>query len=169
MTEGVAGARDSRIVSFALLADHPNLVSQVGEIRWAEWGKPPEPVDLDYWVDVTRQEAGHDEIPLTWVAIDAHGRAIGAVGILEFDPDGFRDRSPWLVGMVVTPEWRARGIGSRLVRELEGWAAQRGFPRVWVATGPAERFYQKCGWITVDRFINDFGEDVVILERRLDA
>jgi GNAT superfamily N-acetyltransferase len=169
MTNAVADSTDSTSISIGVLADHPHLISQVGEIRCAEWGKPPEPVELDYWVDVTRREAGHDEIPVTWVAIDGQGRAVGAVGILEFDPDEFRDRSPWLVGMVVAPDWRARGIGSRLVRELEGWAAQQGFPRVWVATGPAERFYQKCGWSTVDRFVNDLDEAAVILERRLDA
>jgi GNAT superfamily N-acetyltransferase len=128
---------------------------------------------LDFWVEVTRREAGRDQIPVTWVAIDAQRRAIGAVGVLQFDPDEFRDRSPWLVGMIVDRDRRRQGIGSLLVRELEGWALSQGLRQVWVATGPpggpAEAFYQRCGWKTVDEFITSTGEAAVILERRLDA
>lgn len=164
---------DTTGVSIGLLADHLHLVSQVGHMRWAEWGRRPEPVELEYWVDITRREAGHDEMPVTWVAIDARGRAAGAVGIDEFDPEEFRDRSPWLVGMVVHPERRRQGIGSRLVRELEGWVAQRGFKHAWVATGPdggpAHTFYRRCGWRTIDRFMTPTDELAVVLERRLQA
>jgi GNAT superfamily N-acetyltransferase len=156
-------------VAIGVLANHPSLIPQVAELRWAEWGKPPEPVEFSYWLDTTRSEAGRDEVPMTWVAIDSDGRAVGAVGILQFDPDDFRDRSPWLVGMIVAPEWRNQGIGSRLVRALETWVAMQSIPRVWVATGPAEGFYQKCGWETVDSFINEYDEASVVLERRLDA
>ncbi len=173
MNDASACKIDAEHIAIGLLADHPHLISQVGQIRWAEWGQPPEPVELEFWVDATRREAGRDEIPLTWVAMDARGQAIGAVGILEFDPDEFRDRSPWLVGMVVDSGRRRQGIGSRLVRELERWAEQRGFHRVWVATGPpggpAEAFYQKCGWVAIDTFVTTTGEIAVILERRLDA
>src|SRR5262245_3277657 len=73
------------IVSVALLADHPQLISTVGEIRWKEWGHPPEPENLDWWVDVTGREAGRDQLPVTWVAIDHLGDAVGAVGLGKFD------------------------------------------------------------------------------------
>ncbi len=171
MSEMCAEKTGPESVSVCLLADLPEFIPQVGQIRWSEWGKPPEPADLDFWIEATRRETGRDEIPVTWVAIDEDRRAIGAVGILEFDPDEFRDRSPWLVGMIVTPERRGQGVGTRLVRELEAWAARRGMSQVWVATGPpdgpAERFYQSCGWKTVDRFRSSNGEDAVVLERRL--
>lgn len=160
-------------VSIDLLADVPELISQVGELRWSEWGEPPEPTELEFWIDVTRREAGRDKIPVTWVAVDAQRRAIGAVGIDEFDPDEVRDRSPWLVGMVVAPAQRRHGVGARLVRELELWAVREGIRHVWVATGPpggsAERFYQSCGWKNVDVFRTASGEDAIVLERRLDA
>jgi GNAT superfamily N-acetyltransferase len=164
---------DTVTVSIELLADHPDLVPPVGRMRWNEWGTPPEPTELNFWVEVTRREAGRDQLPVTWVAVDTDGRAIGAVGIDEFDPDDFRDRSPWLVGMIVDGERRRQGVGKSLVRALEGWASEKGLKRVWVATGPpggpAEAFYQHCGWTTVDGFATSSGEPAVILERRLDA
>jgi len=160
-------------VSIELLAHHPRLISEVGAIRWAEWGKPPEPVDLEFWVDATRREAGGDRIPISWVAIDDQGRCAGAVCLLELDVDEFRDRSPWLGGMVVSPAARRQGVGSRLVGELEVWAARQGITRVWVATGPAdgpaEAFYRSCGWSRVDTFVTASDEVAVVLERRLDA
>ncbi len=155
-------------VSIAMLADHPSLISGVAKLRWAEWGKPPEPVEFSYWHETTTNEAGREAIPVTWVAIDSQGQAVGAVGILEFDPDDFRDRSPWLVGMIVAPDRRSEGIGSQLVRALETWVAGQGLTRVWVATGPAEAFYQKCGWTTVASFVDAFGEPATVLERSLE-
>ena len=66
-------------VSVYLLADHPHLVPAVGEMRWKEWGNEPGREDLRWWVDVTAREAGRDALPVTWVAIDDRGRAVGAV------------------------------------------------------------------------------------------
>src|SRR5262245_40139092 len=108
-----------------LLAERVHLIPAVGALRWQEWGHPPEPVEREWWVDVTAREAGRDALPVTWVAIDAGGDALGAVGLAEYDIDERRDRSPWLVGMVVRAERRNEGIGGRLVAELEAWAAGR--------------------------------------------
>jgi len=65
-------------VSIELLTDHPQLVPAVGEIRWREWGHAPEPDSLDWWVNITAREAGREDLPVTWVAIDAQGYAVGA-------------------------------------------------------------------------------------------
>jgi len=82
-------------VSVELLADHPHLIPAVGQIRWREWGHAPEPESLDWWVDVTGREAGHVGLPVTWVAMDESGKAVGAVGLGEYDIEERRDRSPW--------------------------------------------------------------------------
>jgi hypothetical protein len=51
-----------------LLADHPDLIPAVGRFRWQEWGRDPEPAELDWWVDVTARESGRDDLPVTFVA-----------------------------------------------------------------------------------------------------
>ncbi|HKD97795.1 MAG TPA: GNAT family N-acetyltransferase, partial [Micromonosporaceae bacterium] len=134
-------------VTIDLLAEHPELVPTVGEIRWREWGHWPEPTELSFWVDVTGAEAGTDALPVTWVAVNAAGEAVGAVALGEFDIDEVRDRSPWVMGMIVREDLRGRGIGTRLMRRLEDWAVTAGHPTIWVATGGlAVAFYQSCGW-----------------------
>ena len=156
------------MISIELLADHPHLVPAIGEIRWREWGHPPEPERLDWWVDVTAREAGRAELPVTWVAIDPHGEAVGAVGLGQFDIEERRDRSPWVLGMIVVPEYRDRGIGGKLMKALEDWTYQYGYSQAWVATGGrAISFYQKCGWELAEIINRESGETISILTKLL--
>jgi GNAT superfamily N-acetyltransferase len=155
-------------ISIALLADHPHLISTVGEIRWREWGHAPEPEQLDWWVEVTAGEAGRAELPVTWVAIDPLGQAVGAVGLGVFDIEERRDRSPWVLGMIVTPQYHGSGIGGQLMASLEAWAHHRSYSQAWVATGgKAVDFYQKCGWIFSEIVERPSGERMVILTKLL--
>jgi GNAT superfamily N-acetyltransferase len=155
-------------VSIKLLADNPPLISAIGELRWSEWGHPPEPDNLDWWVDVTGREAGRAHLPVTWVALDHRGQAVGAVGLGEFDIEERRDRSPWVLGMIVAVQWRGLGIGGQLIRTLEAWARHRSYARAWVATGGrAVDFYQKCGWELAEIINRPSGEIASILTKSL--
>src|SRR5215213_1125804 len=109
-------------ISIKLLADYPHLFPAVGEIRWKEWGHPPEPVSLAWWVNVTRQESGRGTLPVTWVAVDNQGQAVGAVGLGEFDIEERHDRTPWILGMIVASNYRGMGIGAQLLAALEIFA-----------------------------------------------
>jgi len=156
------------IILIELLADNLHLVPAVGEIRWKEWGHPPEPERLEWWVDVTGREAGRNELPVTWVAIDDLGQAVGAVGIGEFDIEERRDRSPWVLGMIVMRERRGTGIGSQLMQSLEAWAHHHGYQQVWVATGGrAIDFYRKCGLEVVEVVNRPSGEIMSILTKSI--
>lgn len=129
-----------------LLADRPDLIEAVAMIRFREWGHPPEETDPQWWIEITRKEAGRTGLPLTWVAVDVDGDAVGAVGLGEFDIEERRDRSPWVLGMVVEPDHRSMGIGAMLMAKLEATVAELGYDRCWVATGQARAFYERIGW-----------------------
>ncbi len=134
-------------IEVQLLADDARLIAAIGELRWREWGHAPEPEDLDWWIDVTAREAGRDRLPVTWVAVDGRGDALGAVGLGAYDIEERGDRSPWVLGMIVRPDHRGLGIGRLLMSHLEAWAGKHGYMQVWVANeGPAIGFYQACGW-----------------------
>ena len=155
-------------VTVQLLADNEQLLAAIGALRWREWGHAPEPEDPAWWADVTAREAGRDRLPITWVAIDERGEALGAVGLGEFDLDERRDRSPWVLGMIVRPDRRGMGVGSLLMAQLEAWAGIHGYKQVWVATGGrASDFYRKCGWTLSETVERASGEAVAVLTKRL--
>jgi GNAT superfamily N-acetyltransferase len=113
-----------------------------------------------------RKEAGRNELSVTWVATDEGGKAIGAVGLGEFDIEERRYRSPWVLGMIVDPAQRGKGAGGKLMSALETWAARHGYSQLWVATGGrAVDFYRKCGWELVERFERSSGESVAVLTK----
>jgi GNAT superfamily N-acetyltransferase len=154
--------------SVGLLADYPHLVAEVGLMRWREWGRAPERTDPAFWVSVTGDEAGRISLPVSWVAVDADGQAVGAVGLGKFDIEERRDRSPWVLGMIVHPDQRRRGIGRLLLATLGDWAKSRGTMQVWVATGgSAVSFYNDCGWDTVESFSRGTDEMTTVLTRHL--
>jgi hypothetical protein len=71
------------------------------DLRWLDLEYAPEPIDSDWWDAATVREAGHSELPMTWVASDQSG-ALGAVGLGQFDIEDRCDRSPWVLGMIVS-------------------------------------------------------------------
>ncbi len=136
------------------LGDHAELVEQAGLLRWREWGY----ADLDptSWIEVTAKEAGPTgQLPITLVAIDAAGDAVGVVGLGPTDSEVSEaergDRVPWILGMVVRVDSRKLGIGRQLLGDLQDVASSLGHPQTWVATGQeAVGFYQRCGWSAVE-------------------
>ena len=150
-----------------LLADRADLVDAVADMRWLEWGRPPEPTDRTWWRSATKGEAGRRRLPLTWVASDSSG-ALGAVGLGKFDIEERHDRSPWLLGMIIRPDRGGTGLGRGLLTHLEKWAADQGYRQLWVANeGLAVPFYQRCGWQLQEIVERDGRPNVTVLMKRL--
>lgn len=143
-----------------LLADHLELVAEVGVLRWREWGGSPTPGP---WIETTAREAGSEHLPITLVAMDLDGLALGAVALGEYD-DALDEpvragRAPWLLGMVVRRTERKCGVGRLMVTAVEDLARSRGHERVWVSTSPeAVEFYRHCGWEEQERLVLAPGE-----------
>jgi GNAT superfamily N-acetyltransferase len=149
-----------------LLADRPELIEPVALMRWREWGHAPAPEDPDFWRRTTAREAGRDALPVTYVAVDESGQAMGAVGLDVYDIEERQENSPWIAGMIVDPGRRGLGIGSSLMTKVEAWALDHGFAEAWVATERARRFYERCGWHWLEMFVNVDGEETDVLHKR---
>jgi len=131
-----------------LLADYPHLIKTVALLRWREWGHEE---SLTRWIRITVREAGRDQVPVTWVAVDERGDALGAVGIGDHE-EARPDLTPWVWGLIVRKDARRQGVGRRLLEQLSCFAEAKGYPELWVATGdPAVPFYERCGFSQVER------------------
>jgi GNAT superfamily N-acetyltransferase len=154
-------------ITVSLLADDPEAINVIADLRWREWGHAPEPEDPAWWLDTTMREAGRTGLPITFVAHDDAGDVMGAVGLDEFDLDERRDTSPWVTGMIVRADRRGEGIGRALMAELERWATGQGVVEVWVGTDLAAGFYERCGWVPLDAFTDATGQRISVLHKRL--
>lgn len=136
-------------VTIENLADRPDLLVPLAQIRWQEWRSHPGREGLPWWVETTRCEAGRDGVPVTFIAADDAGGAVGGVGLIDLPQElpELGGRGPWVVGTIVRADRRGQQIGSALMTRLTQWATEAGIDRLWVATGdPAVDFYRRCGF-----------------------
>ncbi|MFI5099434.1 MAG: GNAT family N-acetyltransferase [Actinomycetes bacterium] len=150
-----------------LLADCLASAEAVAEMRWQEWGHPPEPADPSWWLETTIREAGREELPVTFVAHDAADEVLGAVGLDTYDLDERHDTSPWVTGMIVRRDRRGEGVGRTLMQHLERWAAEQRIADAWVGTDLALGFYQRCGWTLQETFATSTGQRMAVLHKSL--
>jgi GNAT superfamily N-acetyltransferase len=139
--------RERPALFLGLLADQPELVAEVGVLRWRASGSCGTPGP---WIEAAARDVGRDELPVTLVAMDLCGQAIGAVtlGLAEKETSpGYPESAACLVGMVVRTGERLCGIGRLMVAAAEDLARQHGYDELWVAAGTDEAdFYRHCGW-----------------------
>lgn len=83
--------------------------------------------------------------PVAFVA-EADGRPLGTATLDTDDLAGRPDLAPWLASVLVAPACRRRGIGTRLVAQVEAAAAAHGAPRLYLHTPDREGFYAARGW-----------------------
>ena len=84
--------------------------------------------------------AGHSEVS---ALAELGGKAAGfALGVRSAD-----GKSVFLLQLHVRRELRRRGIGGRLLEELEGRARRIGAESVWLLTTLARSFYEKRGYV----------------------
>jgi GNAT superfamily N-acetyltransferase len=150
-----------------LLADSPTSAEAVAEMRWQEWGLPPEPEDPAWWLETTIREAGREKLPVTFVARDVADEVLGAVGLDTYDLDERHDTSPWVTGMIVRRDRRGEGVGRTLMQHLERWAAAHRIAEAWVGTDLALGFYQRCGWTLQETFTRSTGQHMDVLHKTL--
>jgi hypothetical protein len=122
------------------LADHPELLEQVGLLRWKEWAYGAQ--DPAPFIEVTAKEAGRSgQLPMTLVAIDAAGGAVGAVGLDRIDDElSAAERADRTPGSWAWSSARKTGGGGWAI---SCWRACRMPPRRLATLTPGSRLATK--------------------------
>ncbi len=148
------------------LAEYPALTAIVAAWEFGEWGhlNPGETLaEREAWM---RQETlNSDRAPLTFVALDDAGRAIGTAALLFDDLKG-DPRNPWLASVYVPPERRGQGIASALVRTVEDAARRFGYRQLYLFTSTAPKLYAGLGWRPLET-TRYRGDEIQIMDRAL--
>ena len=90
-----------------------------------------------------RQASDPDAIPLSLLAI-GDGRPVGTVNLVQNDNTQRPHLYPWLAAMLVQPQWRGVGVGSKLVVALLAEARRLHVSHLYLGTDIPE-FYARFG------------------------
>jgi GNAT superfamily N-acetyltransferase len=136
------------------LADHPEAIPTLIELFVTEWepyygddGSGDAEIDL-------KISANHTELPIALVAI-LHNTICGTAALKKESLTTYPDLSPWLVALVVAPEYRKIGIGEHLVAAIEALAKKLCYRAIYVGTGEKSGMsvttLQKRNWEFIDK------------------
>lgn len=151
------------------LANHSALIPELSTLLYNEWA------DLYQAAGLTKQDLTTaltqrcvtNQIPITFVAIAADGKLLGAGSIKLDEPGTKAGLSPWLGGIYIKEQQRGLGVGALIVTALEDKARDLGVTALYLSADTAEGFYQKLGWIVLER-LESFGvRDVVLMSKAL--
>ena len=132
-------------------ADLPELVELLRQLFELE---------QDFEPDASKQQAGLSlmlESPFAELLVaECGGRVAGFCGVQPQISTAMGSYAAQIEDLVLHPEFRRRGIGSRLLDAAGAWAKQRGARRLQLNCDdqnlPAMRFYEARNWIRTHLF-----------------
>ena len=117
-------------------------------------------LEQDFEPDASKQQAGLSlmlESPFAELFVaECGGRVAGFCGVQLQISTAMGSYAAQIEDLVLHPEFRRRGIGSRLLDAAGAWAKQRGARRLQLNCDdqnlPAMRFYEALNWIRTHLF-----------------
>ena len=100
-------------------------------------------------VEWMKSYLGTSLVPSTFIAKE--DELLGSAAIIEHDLETRADLSPWLASVFVAPEYRGKGVGSKLVIHVMEKAKEAGIPLLYLFTPDKEHFYQRLSWQTISK------------------
>lgn len=100
----------------------------------SEWGA------FDLFKGATKEM----HVPFPLLAVD-DGTVIGGLAFARFKSPIGNQAGIWINGLIVKPDYRLHGIGSRLIQAAETTLKMQGFNSLFVLTD-IPSLYEKLGW-----------------------
>lgn len=128
------------------LFDHLDLVPRIARWHLNEWGGQDGTDSESARRQLVASQALKDEVPFTRLAF-LEDVLVGTTTVCWDDSDAeYAEEGPWLTGVFVQGPARNLGVGRALLTNVEERCRQLGYAELWLHTGEAERFYERCGW-----------------------
>lgn len=127
------------------LAEHVTTIPTLALWVQTEWGHLLTDVTFESLILEFEKRISRHTIPETFVAL-GNGKIVGTASIVENDIVTRPELAPWLAAVYVAPEFRGRGIGSKLVLVVVQEAKMLGVERLYLFTSDRMNFYCRLGW-----------------------
>ncbi len=145
------------------LTKHEYIIPEMTKWFWNEWRRLYKNKTIADVEKSIRERLNEDKIPCALVAVE-NNKIIGTGSIKIYDMETRKDLSPWLAGLYVIPEFRNKGVGSKLVKAVEMKAKEFGFKKLYLYTPKSEHFYDQLGWALIER-VNYNDNQVSLMEK----
>jgi N-acetylglutamate synthase-like GNAT family acetyltransferase len=149
------------------LADHLDAIPMLARLHHAEWHLVTPHLRVDDRIARFQARTCRGEVPTSFVAV-MDRRVVGVACLVEYDVESRKDLTPWLASVLVVPEYRRRGIGSRLSERVAKEANRLGFAALYLITTDKADFYARLGWFALAA-TEHFGRRATIMVRTLSA
>jgi predicted N-acetyltransferase YhbS len=134
------------------LADHRDAIPTLAGWSYQEWSYlHPERTLADVEQSIS-EGCSKRHIPISLVAIDSD-KVIGIISLKTSDFKARPNLGPWLAGLYVDKLQRRKGVGTKLVHEIEKLAARLGANKLFLVTDDAENFYTNLNWRVQERTV----------------
>lgn len=143
-------------MNIELLIGHPEYVQCICRWIYDEFVIPNNP---QYPFEKLTEFFGHkreNEFPITYIAID-HDKCVGTVSIFQNDLNNQKELTPWLASLYVTPEFRNKKIGEKLIEKVICRVKDMGYEELFLRTEHAAEYYLKKGWEFVYKTVDNNG------------
>ena len=147
------------------LKECPEYLTILAEWHHNEWSYLYPDQTLNDRVTSMQQYLDNNLIPSTYVAME-DGSLLGSAALIKHDMDTRLHLTPWLASVYVAPQFRKKGIGSRLVTHVTDEAKKAGITNLYLFTPDQEDFYKRLGWKPYDEE-HYYGKNVTIMELNL--
>ncbi len=147
------------------LADHVELIPQLAELLFREWGDVNDPGDtLERRAKRLADCCSRESIPMGLVAVEGD-RLCGSAFLVAHDMNDRLELTPWLAGVFVLRGMRRCGIGTALVSRVTKEASMMKVGALYLYTSTAAALYARLGWEEIERR-QYRGVDVTVMVRR---
>lgn len=110
-----------------------------------------------------RQE---ETLPMTFIGF-AGTDCVGTISIFSNDLKKRPELCPWLAALYIQDKYRNRGYAKELIRKVESVASYLGFPKLYLRTETAGKYYSKQGWTRLEDLIDENGIETSVFEIQL--
>jgi RimJ/RimL family protein N-acetyltransferase len=136
------------------IGNQPQFAEEVARLWAKEWTPEADEAAAEEQIFKIGKRTSTSKPPFVLVAYDCD-TLVGSVGMSDHDLGRRPELEPWVIGVLVKPEYRKQGIATVLIQSVLDKAKALGTKRIYLHTEVAQGLYEKLGWTFLEHTIND--------------
>ncbi len=131
------------------ILNYPEYKELVADWLMSYWGKNYPNRSKSDWIKYIGENM--ENPPMTLIAVDSSQDPTKPVGTVSLRFNGMPNSASntiWLSALYVIPEYRNKGIGTALTKEIIKISSKR-YEKLYLYTRTNGKIYQKMGWVTI--------------------